>query len=74
MTDYLTATLAKAEAGGARPAELAALARRLEQLAHPQAGSLPGDSLKPLSDLDSLDDLRNPPPPKHGSCSTGSSS
>ena len=62
MTDYLTATLAKAEAGGARPAELAALARRLEQLAHPQAGSLPGDSLEPLDDLDSLDDLPKPTP------------
>ena len=56
MTDYITATLAKAEAGGARPAELAALARRLEQLADPQAGSLPEDSLKPLGDLDSLDE------------------
>ena len=60
MTDYITAALAKAEAGGARPAELAALARRLEQLANPQAGSLPGDSLKPLSVLDSLDDLPKP--------------
>jgi UTP--glucose-1-phosphate uridylyltransferase len=60
MTDYITATLAKAEAGGARPAELAALARRLEQLAHPQAGRLPGDSLEPLDNLDSLDDLSEP--------------
>lgn len=60
MTDYVTATLAKAEAGGARPAELAALARRLEQLADPQAGRLPGDSLEPLGNLDSLDDLPEP--------------
>ena len=62
MTEYITATLAKAEAGGARPAELAALARRLEQLTHPQAGRLPGDSLEPLGNLDALDDLSEPTP------------
>ena len=35
--DYVAAVLAKAEAGGARAAELAALRRRLQQLGEPQA-------------------------------------
>lgn len=54
------ATLAKAEAGGAQPEELAALRRRLDQLAHPQAGRLAGSDLEPLEDLPRLEDLPEP--------------
>ena len=60
--DRLTATLKKAEAAGAHPAELAALRRRLEQLGEPQAGSLPGEDLEPLEDLPRLEELPEPPP------------
>jgi UTP--glucose-1-phosphate uridylyltransferase len=60
MADYVSATLAKARAAGGRPAELAALRRRLEQLAAPQAGQLPGDALQPLDDLLRLEDLPQP--------------
>ena len=55
-----TAALAKARDAGARPVELAALQRRIEQLAEPQAGQLPGDSLTPLEDLPRLEDLPEP--------------
>jgi UTP--glucose-1-phosphate uridylyltransferase len=60
MTDYVAATLAKAEAADAQPVELAALARRLRQLADPQAGKLPGSALEPVGRLESLDDLPEP--------------
>ena len=56
------AVLAKAEAGGARAAELAALRRRLRQLDERQAGLLPGEVLEPLADLPSLAELPEPPP------------
>ena len=39
---YVAAVLAKAEAGGVRAAELAALGRRLSQLGEQRAGYLPG--------------------------------
>lgn len=55
------AVLAKAEAGGARPAELAALRRRLQQLGAPRAGLLPGDALEPVADLPRLEELPEPP-------------
>ncbi len=61
MSDYIAATLFKARAAGAHPAELAALRRRLEQLAEPQAGQLAGSDLRPLDDLPRLDDLSEPP-------------
>ena len=54
---YVAAVLAKAEAGCARAAELAALRRRLRQLGEPQAGRLPGEVLEPLADLPRLDEL-----------------
>ena len=60
--DYVAAVLAKAEAGGARAVELAALRRRLRQLGEQQAGRLPGEVLEPLADLPRLDELPEPPP------------
>ncbi len=62
MPDYIAAVMTKAEAGGAQPAELAALDRRLHQLDERQAGRLPGEALEPIPDLPSLDDLPEPPP------------
>ena len=62
MPDYVAAVLAKAEAGGARTAELAALRRRLRQLGEQEAGRLPGEVLEPLADLPRLDELPEPPP------------
>ncbi len=60
--DYVAAVLAKAEAGGARAAELAALRGRLRQLGERQAGLLPGVVLEPLADLPRLEELPEPPP------------
>ena len=60
MADHIAATLDKAREGGAHPAELAALRRRLEQLTEPGAGQLPGDELEPLPDLPRLTDLPEP--------------
>ncbi len=60
--DYVTAVLAKAEAGGVRAAELAALRRRLRQLGEQQTGRLPGEVLEPLADLPRLDELPESPP------------
>ncbi len=57
---YVAAVLAKAEAGGVRAAELAALRRRLLQLGEHQAGGLPGEVLEPLGDLPCLDELPGP--------------
>jgi UTP--glucose-1-phosphate uridylyltransferase len=62
MSDHIVAVLGKAEAGGARAGELAALRRRLEQLGERQAGCLPGEALEPLADLPRLDSLPEPPP------------
>ena len=59
--DYVAAVLANAEAGGIHNAELAALRRRLRQLADPQAGLLPGEVLQPVADLPRLDELPVPP-------------
>ena len=59
---YVAAVLAKAEAGGARAAELAALRRRLRELGEPRAGWLPGEVLEPLADLPRLDELPEPAP------------
>jgi UTP--glucose-1-phosphate uridylyltransferase len=56
------AVLAKAEAGGARAAELAALRRRLRQLGERQAGLLPSEVLQPIADLPRLEELPEPPP------------
>jgi UTP--glucose-1-phosphate uridylyltransferase len=60
--DPVTAVLTKAEAGGVRGAELAALRRRLQQLGERQAGLLPGQVLEPLADLPRLDGLPDPAP------------
>jgi UTP--glucose-1-phosphate uridylyltransferase len=59
---HVAAVLAKAEAGGVRGAELAALRRRLEQLGERQAGLLPGEDLEPVADLPRLEELPEPPP------------
>ncbi len=59
---HVAAVLAKAEAGGVRAAELAALRRRLRQLGEQQAGLLPGEALEPLADLPRLDELPGPAP------------
>jgi len=64
--DYVAAVLAKAEAGGARGVELAALRRRLRQLGEQQAGCLPGEVLEPLADLPRLDELPEPAPGQAG--------
>ena len=55
--DRLAAVVAKAEAGGVRAAELAALRRRLRQLGEHQAGLLPGEVLEPLADLPDFEGL-----------------
>jgi UTP--glucose-1-phosphate uridylyltransferase len=57
---HIPATLTKAEQAGAHPAELAALRRRLEQLAEPQAGVLAGEDLEPLTDVARLEELPEP--------------
>ena len=62
MPGYVAAVLAKAEAGGVRAAELAALGRRLSQLGEQRAGYLPGEVLEPLADLPRLDELPEPSP------------
>ena len=59
---HVAAILAKAEAGGLRGAELAALRRRLRQLGERQPGLLPAEVLEPLADLPSRDELPDPPP------------
>jgi UTP--glucose-1-phosphate uridylyltransferase len=59
---YITAVMAKAEAGGVHGAELAALGRRLRQLGERQAGFLPGEALEPITGLPSLDELPAPSP------------
>jgi UTP--glucose-1-phosphate uridylyltransferase len=61
-SDHVAAVLAKAEAGGTRTAELAALRRRLRQLSEDEAGRLPGNVLEPIEDLPRLDELPEPPP------------
>jgi UTP--glucose-1-phosphate uridylyltransferase len=61
-SDHVAAVLAKAEAGGVCGAELAALRRRLRQLAERQAGLLPGEVLEPVADLPRLEELPEPPP------------
>ena len=60
-SDYVTAVMAKAEAGGVRGAELAVLRRRLKQLGEQRAGCLPGEVLEPLPDLPRQDELAEPP-------------
>jgi UTP--glucose-1-phosphate uridylyltransferase len=59
--DYAAAVLAKAEVGGVRGAELAALRRRLRQLGEQRPGLLPGEVLQPLADLPRLEELPEPP-------------
>jgi UTP--glucose-1-phosphate uridylyltransferase len=59
---YVDAVVAKAEAGGVRAAELAALRRRLWQLGEDEAGCLPGEVLEPVSDLPRLAELPEPSP------------
>jgi len=59
---HVAAVLAKAEAGGLRGAELAALRRRLRQLGEREAGLLPGKVLEPLEDLPRLEELPEPSP------------
>jgi hypothetical protein len=61
-SDHVAAVLAKAETGGVCGPELAALRRRLQQLAERQVGFLPGEALKPVADLPRLDKLPEPPP------------
>ena len=60
--DHVAAVVAKAEAGGVRAAELAALRRRLRQLGEQRAGLLPGEVLEPVPDLPRLDELPQPAP------------
>lgn len=60
MADHVAAALDRMRVAGARPAELAAMTRRLEQLDDPDAGRLSGDVLEPLEDLPELDGLAEP--------------
>jgi UTP--glucose-1-phosphate uridylyltransferase len=62
MPGYVTAVLAKAEAGGVHGAGLAALRRRLQQRGGQQAGLLPSEVLEPIADLPRLDELPEPSP------------
>ena len=62
MPGYVAAVVAKAEAGGVRAAELAALRRRLWQLGEDEAGRLPGEVLEPVPDLPRLAELPEPSP------------
>jgi UTP--glucose-1-phosphate uridylyltransferase len=62
MPGYVAAVVAKAEAGGVRAAELAALRRRLWQLGEDEAGRLPGEALEPVPDLPRLAELPEPSP------------
>jgi UTP--glucose-1-phosphate uridylyltransferase len=62
MPGYVTAVLAKAEAGGVHGAGLAALRRRLQRLGGQQAGLLPSEVLEPIADLPRLDELPEPSP------------
>jgi UTP--glucose-1-phosphate uridylyltransferase len=57
MPGYVAPVVAKAEAGGVRGAELAALRRRLRQLGEQTAGLLPSEVLEPVTDLARLDEL-----------------
>jgi UTP--glucose-1-phosphate uridylyltransferase len=56
------AAIAKLVADGAGESTIAAFRARLEALADPDAGALPGDRLRPLPDLPALDDLAQPSP------------
>ena len=58
----IVAVLAKAEAGGVRAAEVAALRERLRQLGEPRAGLLSGEALEPVADLPRLEELPEPSP------------
>jgi UTP--glucose-1-phosphate uridylyltransferase len=60
MPDHIAAALDKMRAAGAHPAELAAMAQRLEQLDDPAAGLLSDDVLEPLEDLPALEELPEP--------------
>ncbi len=62
MPGYVTAVMAKAEAGGVHGAGLAALRRRLQLLGGQQAGLLPSEVLEPIADLPRLDELPEPSP------------
>jgi UTP--glucose-1-phosphate uridylyltransferase len=53
----MSAALDKMRADGASEPQLAAFARRLEQLEAPSAGLLPDDELEPLGDIDELERL-----------------
>jgi UTP--glucose-1-phosphate uridylyltransferase len=56
------AAIAKLVADGAGEATVAAFRQRLDALADPDAGALPGDRLQPLPDLPALEDLAQPAP------------
>jgi UTP--glucose-1-phosphate uridylyltransferase len=60
MPDRFTKTLSKMRSAGAHAMELAALRRRLEQLAEEGAGEMPGSELQPLEDISRLVDLPEP--------------
>lgn len=62
MPDHITAALDKSRLDGASAEELTSLRHRLEQLADPAAGLLPGDEIEPVGDLPHLEDLPEPSP------------
>ena len=74
MPDHVAAVLAKAEAGGVRAAELAALRRRLSQLSERRAGMATprprpgpgGASNCPLALSSSMSQARDGPGPEAG--------
>lgn len=60
MADYVTAVLAKMADAGAHSVEIAAMRRRLGQLAETGTGMLDGSLLQPLEDVPQLADLPAP--------------
>ncbi len=58
--DAALAALAGRSTGPAHPAEVEALRRRLEQLAKPESAVVPGEELRPVEELPTLDDLPVP--------------
>ncbi|WP_068250661.1 UTP--glucose-1-phosphate uridylyltransferase [Janibacter corallicola] len=62
--EHIEATLRVTRADGATDPELSSLRRRLDQLADPGAGMLPGESLTPLPDLPRLAELPEPEDPR----------
>lgn len=60
MADHVSAALTKMAEAGAHPVEIAAMRRRLAQLAEAGPGTLDGRTLQPLADVRKLAELPQP--------------